>query len=245
MMNNLEEFIRDNYDKVIEKMSRAAKSVGRSPEEIKLLVVSKSQPVQMVEAAYHIGIRNFGENYPIEAVEKILIMNHMDIDWHMIGHLQTRKIGFVLKYFYLFHSLDSVRLANKINVMSNEQVKRLSVLIECNVCGEESKFGWKVNSLPDLDVLIRDLNEVKEYANLRICGLMAIPSISDDPNSSRRNFRKLKEIQSLLQKYVSGVELHDLSIGTSFDFEVAIQEGATIIRVGQAIFGPRPIKLND
>jgi PLP dependent protein len=240
-MNSLESAIKTNLSVVYEKMQRAAILSKRLLSDIKLVVVSKSQPVEVLEAAYQVGIRIFGENYPEEAILKRDAIHRGDIEWHMIGHIQSRKISMVLDQFTFVHSLDRIDLAAKMNAKAVEQNKIITVLIECNVAGEETKYGWQVNDLEDLNRLANNVLEISKFKNLRIRGLMAMSPLSEDPNQSRKYYRKIRKVQSFLMENVSSVELHELSFGTSFDYEVAIEEGATIVRVGQAVLGPRPI----
>jgi pyridoxal phosphate enzyme (YggS family) len=234
--------IRNNLEVVHERMDNAAQLSGRKWSDIQLITVSKSHTLEAVSAAINAGADHFGENYPENAVAKIRTINesHVDIKWHMIGHLQSRKAKLVVDNFNYMHSLDSVRLAKKLNKILTEKKKRLPALLEFNVSGEESKFGWKAWEKRSWDDLNPDIEILLSLPQIEVLGLMAMPPLFDDPEKSRPYFRKLRELQEYLSTRFSNANWQELSMGTSADFEVAIHEGATFIRVGQAILGPRP-----
>ncbi len=225
----IEETIKRNLDVVEEKIARAAEKCGRKREDIRLLVVSKGQPVEKIMAAYDCGARFFGENYPEETAEKLPHLSGLaDVEWHMIGHVQSRKALLVAEHFDLLHSLDSLKLANRINQHCLEGNRRLQVLIECNLAGEESKSGWRVNGESDLKNLLEDLEIVAALPGLEVRGLMTMPPLSPDPQETRTNFRKLVSLQGLLRKKFPQVSWDELSMGTSADFELAVEEGADL-----------------
>jgi pyridoxal phosphate enzyme (YggS family) len=232
--------IRENLQRVQEEIFLAAQRSGRNPEQVRLVVVSKGQPLSAVQAAMQAGARIFGENYAEQALPKIeALKNEPEIEWHMIGHVQSRKALLVAEHFDLLHSLDSLKLANRINQHCLEGNRRLQVLIECNLAGEESKSGWRVSGESDLKNLLEDLEIVAALPGLEVRGLMTMPPLSPDPQETRTNFRKLVSLQGLLRKKFPQVSWDELSMGTSADFELAVEEGATLVRVGQAILGPR------
>jgi pyridoxal phosphate enzyme (YggS family) len=196
--------------------------------------------LEIVEAAIAAGIRRLGENYADEAVEKIAALQESEVEWHMIGHVQSRKADLVARHFVMVHSLDSLKLAARLDRMCGELGRTLSVLLEFNVSGEESKFGfpaWNEASWPDL---MPELDAILQLPHLRVRGLMTMPPYFEDPQKTRPYFRRLTQLQQWLQSNLPGADLPELSMGTSADFPAAVAEGATYIRVGQAILGPRP-----
>lgn len=249
MMVDLEKLakkIKSNLEVVHESIDKAAQISDRKPSDIQLITVSKAHTIEVVRAAIIAGVKHFGENYPEEALAKILEIheNHADVKWHMIGHLQSRKSKIIVDNFHYMHSLDSVRLAKKLNRILTEKKKKLSVLLEFNVSGEDSKFGWKAWEKRFWDDLTPDIEILLSLSQIKILGLMAMPPLFDDPEKSRPYLRQLWELREYLCNRFPDENWQELSMGTSADFEVAIQEGATFIRVGQAILGPRPKKSN-
>ncbi len=241
-VKDLVEQIAENYTRVRNQIADAARRSGRSPEAVKLVVVSKAQSLTVVEAAVRAGIRTFGENYPEEAVEKIRCMQGTEgIEWHMIGHLQSRKARLVAESFHFFHSLDSLRLASKLNDALALQNKDLPVLLEMNVSGEQSKYGWAAWDETRWGDLLVDVEQIAAFSRLKLKGLMAMPPLFSDPRDARPFFRKLKKLSGYLSSKLPSIPFTDLSMGTSADFAVAVEEGATFVRIGQAILGPRPV----
>ena len=232
--------IRKNLELVQERIDNAAHKAGRTPGEIKLLVVTKTHPVEIIENVLAAGAVNLGENYVDEARDKIVaLQQYTQCQWHMIGHVQSRKSSQVVDYFNYLHSLDSVKLAQRLSSQAREKNKTLPVLLEFNLSGEESKSGWRVGSETDLEVLLPDIEKVINLENLQVCGLMAMPPYFDNPEHARPYFRKLFRLRELLQRQFQYIDWKELSMGMSGDFEVAIEEGATWVRIGQAILGAR------
>lgn len=230
-----------NLATVQEKIDKAARSVGRDPSEVSLLVVSKSQPEAVVRAAYQAGIRRLGENYPQEAEEKIEKLAGLSgLEWHMIGHLQSRKAAIIARCFQMIHSIDSLDLARKLDRALNVEGKILPALLEINVGGEESKFGWRATDEREWEALLPDFEQVLALKNLRVQGLMTMPPWFENAEEARPFFRRLNSLMKTLAFQFPATQWKELSMGTSGDFEIAIQEGATIVRIGQAILGPRP-----
>ena len=239
-LSSLEIEIARNLDSVNTRISKAAKSAGRKPEDILLVVVSKKQPVRVVRAAMNVGIRNFGENYPEQAVDKIAAFIHdPDIRWHMIGHLQSRKIRIVAQKFHSMQSLDSLDLAVKLNESLRQEKKILPVLLQFNVGGEPNKHGWEASKEERWEDLLPDVAEILKLPFLDVHGLMTMPPLEIEIENARMHFRKLYRLKEFLQNNFPQKSWSSLSMGTSVDFDVAIQESATIIRVGQAILGTR------
>ncbi|WP_460177066.1 YggS family pyridoxal phosphate-dependent enzyme [Thermodesulfovibrio hydrogeniphilus] len=216
---------------IFKKITYAAIRAGRNPEEIKLVAVSKSQPIEKIIEAADLGLRIFGENRVQEAKSKIEKIRDFDIEWHLIGHLQTNKVKEAVKLFTVIHSLDSDRLALAINKEAEKINKTQRVLIQVKLSEEETKYGVKEEEVEKLCELCLNLK------NLQVEGLMTIPPYFENPEDVRPYFRKLREIRdSLSQKYPL---IKELSMGMSHDFEVAVEEGATMVRIGTAIFGER------
>jgi pyridoxal phosphate enzyme (YggS family) len=239
MNDALISLIRERYRTVCAQIAEGAKSSGRDPHAVQLVVVSKSQPLDVVRAAISAGITVLGENYAEEAVEKISALQETAVEWHMIGHVQSRKADMIAQHFTMLHSLDSVKLALRLDQYCIDHDRSLPVLLEFNVSGEESKFGlpaWDEEHWPALDETI---SKVLALSNLRVRGLMTMPPFYDDPELTRPYFQKLRRLQEYLQKRFHEANWADLSMGTSVDYITAIQEGATFVRVGQAILGPR------
>lgn len=225
--------LKENLEEVERRIQAACRRSGRDRSEVTLIAVSKTKPVEMLQEIYDCGMRDFGENKVQELVDKYEVLPS-DIRWHLIGHLQRNKVKYVVDKACLIHSVDSVRLAKAI---SDEAVKKecqVKILVEVNVAGEESKFGV---SLEDTLPLIE---EIAGYPNIRIEGLMTIAPFVENPEDNRQIFRKLKQLSvDIDAKNINNVNVHILSMGMTNDYEVAIEEGATIVRVGTGIFGAR------
>jgi pyridoxal phosphate enzyme (YggS family) len=235
--------IRTNLEDIKARIAKSAISAGRDPSKIKLVVVSKAKPVEIVEKAYQAGARLFGENYPEETVAKAVALKlRPDVEWHMIGHLQSRKIPLIVEYFNAMHSLDSLHLAEKMNNQLGLVNKKLPVLLEFNVGGEDSKFGWAGWNDACWNEALPDLERILGLTNLEVKGLMTMPPQFENYEEVRPYFVKLRKLLDFLSKRFSLSSFSELSMGTSADFEIAVQEGATIVRIGQAILGARPPK---
>lgn len=233
--------IKQNLEIVQNKIRMAAIRSGRREDEIKLVVVTKAQPANRINEAIEAGISIFGENYPEESLKKFPDIDFLgkNIEWHMIGHLQSRKIPIICEYFHYMHSIDSLKIAKKLNDALGQTGKTLNCLLEVNISGETSKFGFPAWNEAMIDNLVNDINELCQMNNLRIQGLMTLPPFSNKAENSRMYFRRLSQLNKYLQKTHSQVVWSELSMGTSMDYEIAIEEGATFLRIGQAIFGPR------
>jgi len=226
--------IADNFESVEHNISDAAKKAGRNPDSIRLIVVSKQAPSEKVLAAYQAGARCFGENKAQEAVIKIDEVNLPDVSWHFIGHLQTNKIKYLDSRFDLIHSVDSLSLAEKISTYCEGQNRTQAVLLQVNISGEEAKFGMTPSDLKN------QLSNFGQLKGIRIQGLMTIPPQDSEPENSRKYFFRLRELRDTCQALkVPKIELIDLSMGMTSDYKIAVEEGATLVRVGSAIFGSR------
>lgn len=228
-----------NLREVNRRITEAADLSGRRRDDVRLVVVSKGQPVQVVEAAIHAGVKDFGENYPEESQPKILAFHGYDVTWHMIGHLQSRKAGLVVEHFHFFQALDSLRLAQKLQRILVERQKTLPVLLEVNVGDEAAKYGWRIGENQTWEALEADIREITRLERLQIHGLMTMPPYGLDLEVVRPYFSLLRQLRDRLVLKFPNINWQELSMGTSADYEVAVQEGATMVRVGQAILGPR------
>jgi PLP dependent protein len=220
-----------NLDVVQRRIMAACERSGRAPDSIRLLAATKSHPPETVRAAAALGMRWFGENRVQEAKAKIPQCDG-NLRWHLIGHLQTNKCRDAVELFEMIEAVDSLHLAEEINRRAEQSAKRMPVLLEVNLAGEASKFGYPPQRL------LAELNQLNLLPRLEIQGLMTIPSWSAEPERARSYFRQLRELKNQCEQAL-GVPLSHLSMGMSSDFEVAIEEGATIIRVGTALFGAR------
>ena len=229
--------IAENIARVRERIAAAARRAGRNSDEITLMAVSKTFPAERIREAYAAGLRVFGENRVQEFVGKANTLRDLsDIEWHLIGHLQTNKAAKAAELFDAVDSVDSVRMAQKLNTLAESAGKSLSALIEINVGGEKEKSGVA----PDSDELEQILQGAPRWGNLKIHGLMTVPPYTQDPEGSRLYFRQLRQIRdSIAARELPTIGSAVLSMGMSHDFEVAIEEGATCVRVGTAIFGER------
>lgn len=232
-----QERLASNIAAVHASIKEAAERVGRRLEEITLIAVSKTKPVTMVEMAYRLGVTNFGENRVQEALPKIAEFRPQGIRWHMIGRLQSNKAHKVVSSFDAVHSIDSLNLAQVLNRYAEiEKRERLPVLLEVNIAGEQSKAGMSVAEVPDV------ARQIAELPYLDLQGLMTIAPRVEDPEEVRPIFRALRSLQERLRDEVPDCSWQHLSMGMTDDYCIAIEEGATIVRVGRAIFGERVYK---
>ena len=225
--------IRDNLLRVLERMDQAAKRAGRDPKEIKLVTVSKTVEPARIREAIEAGVTILGENYVQEARRKIEEIGH-GIQWHMIGHLQSNKAKYAVTLFDYVHSIDGISLAREIDRRAAQKGRRVRALVEVNLSGETSKFGIVPEDVMEL------IQHVAPLKHISIEGLMTMPPYFDDPERARPYFVELRELGDRVRgEGIEGVRMDELSMGMSGDFEAAIEEGATMIRVGTAIFGER------
>jgi PLP dependent protein len=229
--------IRERYLKVLEEISSSSKKSKN--QKVQLVVVSKSQPIEILRAAIEAGITVFGENYAEEAIKKMIALQQTGLEWHMIGHVQSRKAAMVVDHFSLLHSLDSLKLATRLERYCAERKKLLPVLLEVNISGEQSKngfAGWDEAKWPDL---LQELAPIVEMRHLNVRGLMTMPPFFEDAKLTRPYFRRTRNLQEFLGKHLPNSDWSELSMGTSIDFKAAVEEGATYVRVGEAILGKR------
>jgi pyridoxal phosphate enzyme (YggS family) len=230
--------IVDNLSAVHDRIARAAQRAGRNADDIALMAVSKTQPAAKIIEAYEAGQRLFGENRVQEFSDKVgALASLRDANFHMIGHLQSNKAPKAAEVFHAIDSLDSAKLAERLNAAAEKLGKTLDVLIEINVGGEEAKSGIAPNS----SELERILAGAPAWTHLRVRGLMTVPPFTEDPEGARPYFRQLRALRDrIAPRDLPSIKLDVLSMGMSHDFEVAIEEGSTCVRIGTAIFGDRP-----
>lgn len=239
-MTDLVTTIRENHQRVLNQIEESATRANRNPDAIRLVVVTKTQPIEIVQAAIEAGVRIFGENYPEEGVMKIQsLAAQTSVEWHMVGHVQSRKARLVADHFALLHSLDSLKLAQRLDRFAAESNRTLPVLLEMNVGGEESKSGWAAADESRWDGLLPDFQAIVDLPQLRVQGLMTMPPLGTQAEESRRFFQRLRRLRDHLVSRLPQAQWHELSMGTSMDFGVAVEEGATLVRVGTAIVGTR------
>ena len=239
-MSELVASIRENHQRALHQIADAARRSGRDAAEIRLVVVTKTQPLEIVQAAIEAGVRIFGENYPEEGAMKIQSLSGQSgVEWHMIGHVQSRKARLVADHFALLHSLDSLKLAHRLDRFAADRNRVLPVLLEFNTGGEESKSGWNASDESRWSVFLPELVELLDLPHLRVHGLMTMPPLGTDPEESRRFFLRLRLLRDHLAAQFPQADWRELSMGTSADFEVAVEEGATLVRIGTAIVGAR------
>ena len=225
--------IRDHLNEVRENIQKACEKAGRSPQEVTLIAVSKTKPLFMLEEAYEAGARDFGENKVQEILEKHPKMPE-DARFHMIGHLQRNKVKQVLPHAVLIHSVDSYRLAEQISQEAGKLGITAKILLEVNVAKEESKFGMMPEEVPEM------VEQISLLPHLQIEGLMTIAPFVDDPEKNRPVFQKLYQLSvDIKKKNIDNVNMSVLSMGMTGDYQVAVEEGSTMIRVGTGIFGAR------
>jgi len=243
--------VGENWERVRERIEAAKRRAGRLTESITVVAVSKTVPAEAILAAYQVGLRHFGENRVEEAEEKIPRVNRLlggddampDITWHLVGHLQRRKVPRVIGLFAMIHSVDSVRLAQRLSRFCTESGVIMPILLEMNVSGEISKYGFSADRYADdpmqRDVIYKAVEEILGLPGIRVCGVMTIAPIVPEQEAARPYFQALRHLRDDLATHFPEGEWGHLSMGMTDDFEVAVEEGATLLRIGRAIFGSR------
>lgn len=229
--------IRENMKAVEDRIAAACQEAGRKPEDVTLIAVSKTKPVEMLREAYECGCRDFGENKVQELLDKYEVMPK-DIRWHMIGHLQRNKVKYIVDKVYLIHSVDSLRLAEEISKEAGKKNVCVNILVEVNVANEETKFG---TTCEDAKQLVQD---IAKLPNICVKGLMTIAPFVENAEKNRPFFSKLKKISvDIMGENIDNITMENLSMGMTGDYAVAVSEGATCVRVGTGIFGARQYML--
>ncbi len=225
------EIIKNNLEIINEKVKKAALKTNRNPDEIKLVAVTKTATIEQIKEAIRVGVKIIGENKVQEAKEKYQILS-TDIEWHLVGHLQTNKVKYAIEIFDLIHSVDSIKLAKEIDKRSLQFGMITNVLVEVNVSGEETKYGIKPEEVEPF------LEEISEFSRIKVRGLMTIAPIAEDKEEVRPFFRKLRKLfEKIKIENKKNIRMDYLSMGMTEDFEVAIEEGANMVRIGRGIFG--------
>jgi len=245
--SNSNHSIKSSYHAVQEQIDKTAHASGRLPEHITLVVVTKNQPLTAIQTLYNLGHRHFGENRIEEASGKITSMTtttqplHEPITWHMIGHIQSRKAHAAVQLFDQLHSIDSIKLANRLSRFAVEENRIASILLQCNISGESTKSGFATNNAApnthQWSELVKSISTISILTNLRITGLMTMAPIASNPENSRPVFHDLRLLSDQISHRFPELTISHLSMGMSIDYAVAIQEGATMVRVGTSIFG--------
>ena len=231
--------LTNNYDVVMNNIERACKKAGRTPEDVTLIAVSKTKPVTMLQEIYDHGCRNFGENKVQELLDKYEVLPK-DIKWHMIGHLQRNKVKYIVDKVSLIHSVDSLRLAEEISKEALKKNVEVNILVEVNVANEETKFGTTSQEAIEL------VDAISKLPGIHIKGLMTIAPYVEDSEQNRQYFAQLKQLSvDIITKNIDNVSMDILSMGMSGDYEVAVEEGATYVRVGTGIFGERDYSIKQ
>jgi hypothetical protein len=230
-----------NLHAVMEQIEIATHKAGRESQSVRLVVVTKGHSVEMAQLAQQAGAKHLGENYVEEAIPKIQqLVGHGKLTWHMIGHIQSRKAQLVSEHFDWVHSLDSLKLARRLNMYAGLVGRQLQVLLECNVSGESSKFGFPAWEDDSWEKICIEFAGILTLPNLKVRGLMTIAPFFDEDEYARPYFSRLRSLKDFLKLNLPGSDWDQLSMGMSGDFKVAIEEGATIVRIGTAILGHRP-----
>jgi pyridoxal phosphate enzyme (YggS family) len=240
-MSELAAPIRERLSRVLDRVAESAHKSGRPPGSVRVVTVTKMQPVAVIQAAVEAGATVLGENYAEEAVAKIEAIGALSgIEWHMVGHVQSRKAPLIAQHFAVVHSLDSLKLGERLDRAAQSAGRSLSVLLEVNVSGEGSKYGWPGWDTAQWAEFLPVVAALRKLAKLQVRGLMTMPPLATEPEEARVYFRRLRALRDYLVTQSTGTDWSELSMGTSADYQVAVEEGATLVRIGQAILGPRP-----
>ncbi|HQB63434.1 MAG TPA: YggS family pyridoxal phosphate-dependent enzyme [Sedimentibacter sp.] len=232
--------IKENIDSIMKKIDTACKKTGRNPKDITLLAVSKTVESDRAKEAVEAGIKNLGENKVQELVKKYEELKNINVKWHMIGHLQKNKVKYIIDKNILIHSVESLSLAEEINKRAKNSNLTADVLIELNIGEEESKFGINEDNVYDF------IRSMEQFENIRVLGLMTVAPFCENPEDVRWVFKTMKNIYSKISiMNLRNTEMKYLSMGMTNDFEIAIEEGSNIIRIGTAIFGARKYKEDE
>lgn len=242
-MDSLLSEIQANFDAVKARVNDAAKKAGRNPDDVLILAVTKLQRNETILAAYEAGLRAFGESYVEEALPTMEALAQLkEARWEMVGHIQSRKAKLAANAFSRIHSLSSLKLARLLDKHRDPELGPLEVLLQVNLSGEDSKQGIEATDKKAWAEVLAIAKAVKQYKNLKLTGLMTMPPLFDDPEHNRPFFKLLRELRDYLNDQEPSLQLKELSMGTSYDFEVAVEEGASIVRLGSVLLGARILK---
>lgn len=231
--------VQERLAEVQERIAAAAGRAGREADVIRIVGITKSHPADFVRAAHGAGLRLIGENRIDEALPKRAATDDLeDLDWHMVGHIQSRKARTVVQVFDAVHSVDRFKIADRLNRAAEQAETRLPILLECNVSGEVSKWGWPLTEQASWREVTEEFARICELPNLEVRGLMTMAPMVVEAERVRPIFKKLRALQIYLRRLIPG-DWSELSMGMTEDYEIAVEEGATLLRIGRAIFGPR------
>jgi len=233
------ENLQKNIEIVLDKIQKTAASAGRDPEEISLIAVTKQKSAAVVKKLADFGIKRIGESYLKEALFKIDLLKDFGIEWHMIGSIQKGKEKDIAAKFSEVHSVEKLKTALNLNKYARFNQRVLPVYLEFNISGEETKHGWNAWAENQWPGLLSEIEEIIDLSNIKVKGLMTMAPYFSDPQAARPYFKRLRELREYLSRHIQESDLSELSMGMSGDFEVAIQEGATVLRIGSALVGPR------
>jgi pyridoxal phosphate enzyme (YggS family) len=234
-----QELLKERLAEVQERINYAAEASGRDPDEIELVVVTKGKSAEVVKGLVDLGIKKIGESYLKEALFKQELLQNYEIEWHMIGTIQSGKAKQIIYNFEKIHSVDRIELAHELQKWAQQLGRKMPIYLELNVSGEATKQGWTLITDSDHEIFLKNLDQIFNMNALEVQGLMTMAPYSENPETARWYFRKLREASNFLQFRYPERKITGLSMGMSGDFEVAIQEGATILRIGSAIVGER------
>jgi len=231
--------VQHRLNDVQERVDAAAGRSARQTNDIRIVGVTKSHPFEVVLAAHEAGLTLIGENRVEEAIAKKSAAEELaELEWHMIGHIQSRKSKTVVQIFDIVHSVDRSKIADRLNRHAEQAGVRLPVLLECNVSGEASKWGWQLTEQEKWPEITDEFARIREMPNLDVRGLMTMAPMVAEPERTRPIFERLRNLRDYLENAVPG-DWTELSMGMTEDYEIAVEEGATLLRIGRAIFGPR------
>ena len=231
--------IGQNIEKVRARIYQAAQRSGRNENEIDLIAVTKQKPAALIKELIENGIKRIGESYVKEALFKIDLLKEFDIEWHMIGNIQRGREKNVANHFQVVHSIGSLKTAQEINRFAHKNGKTIQVYLELNVSGEASKHGWDAASDNRVENMLLEIEEILTLGSLKVTGLMTMAPYSNNPEDARVYFVRMRQIRERIRTEIPDSGITGLSMGMSGDFEVAVEEGATVLRIGSALVGPR------
>jgi pyridoxal phosphate enzyme (YggS family) len=230
---------QERLNEVWERIRAAASRAGRDADLIRIVGITKSHPQEFVRAAHEIGLKLIGENRVEEALSKRAATDDLaDLEWHMVGHIQSRKTRTVVQVFDAVHSVDRPKIADRLNGEAEKAGRRMPILLECNVSGEASKWGWPLSDEAEWESTVPEFARICDLPNLEVRGLMTMAPMVIEAERVRPVFQRLRALRDYLRQAIS-VDLNELSMGMTDDYEIAVEEGATLLRIGRAIFGPR------
>ena len=238
MSQEWKEAIQQRLTLVRERIANAAERSGRPQEVIQLIAIAKGQPIEAITAALELGLNQIGENRVEEALRKQELLSDSAITWHMVGHIQSRKAAEIPGHFSMVHSIDRMKIAERISRFNSDRDDRLPILLECNVSGESSKAGWNCADPETWPALLPQFAQIAQLPGIEVRGLMTMAPWVEDGSILRTTFKSLRTLREFLSRELT-IQLPELSMGMTDDYEIAVEEGATMLRLGRALFGER------